>query len=89
VSFPRAAMVALVAGALTAGCVHRVAPEIRRDRAVELARREARFTPSAIAADKATSQGRLEWRVTLRGRLPGQPPLLFETLIVEIRSTDR
>jgi hypothetical protein len=29
-------------------------------------------------------EGRPAWQVTLKGRLPGQPPGLFETAIVEI-----
>ena len=28
--------------------------------------------------------GRPLWRVTFRGRLPGQPPDLFETVVVEV-----
>ncbi|MGH9257326.1 MAG: hypothetical protein ACRD3C_22430, partial [Vicinamibacterales bacterium] len=42
------------------------------------------FTPDTIEAVQATSGTRAIWRVTFRGRLPGQPPGLFETAIVEI-----
>lgn len=58
--------------------------EIGLDRAIEIARGQISFQPSSIDAVKAISNGRAVWRVTIRGRLPGQPPGLFETRIVEI-----
>ena len=60
------------------------AVEISRDRAIEIARTQVTFQISSVTADKTSSSGRPLWRVTIRGRLPGQPPELFETRIVEI-----
>jgi len=81
----RAALV-LVAAVLALGatCNGRSVSEISRERAVEIARLEVSFQPDSIQADRTTSGARPLWRVTLRGRLPGQPPGLFETAIVEI-----
>jgi hypothetical protein len=45
---------------------------------------ERESQPESIEAERAISAGRAVWRVTFRGRLPGQPPLLFETIIVEV-----
>lgn len=58
--------------------------EITRERAIEIARPQARFAATSIDVVKATVRGRPIWRVTLRGSLPGQPPGLFETRVVEI-----
>jgi hypothetical protein len=58
--------------------------EISRERAVTIARSQASFVPDSIDAQRLTSSGIPVWRVTLRGRLPGQPPPLFETVIVEV-----
>ena len=60
------------------------ATEITRERAIELARSRVSFQPESIEAERAFESTRPVWRVTLRGRLPGQPPGLFETVIVEI-----
>jgi hypothetical protein len=60
------------------------AVEITRDRAVQIARQEITFDPTSTVARKGTSGRRRVWRVEFRGRLPGQPPMLFETRIVEI-----
>lgn len=57
---------------------------ITRERAIAIARTQVKWTPFDETATRATSNGRQIWRVTLKGRLPGQPPLLFETLIVEL-----
>lgn len=57
---------------------------ITRDRAMAIARTQVTWTPFDVAAVRVTSNGRPIWRVTLKGRLPGQPPLLFETAIVEL-----
>lgn len=59
-------------------------PEINRERAIEIARAYVSFQPDSIEAVRTTSGARAIWRVTFRGRLPGQPPLLFETIIVEV-----
>lgn len=58
--------------------------EVSRDRAIEIARKQVTFALTSIEAQKATSGGTPVWRITLRGRLPGQPPMLFETRVVEI-----
>ena len=73
----------LIAG--LAACAPRApSPEITREHAIEIARREVSFTPDQIDAVRATSGLTPVWRVTLRGRRPGQPPELFETAVVEI-----
>jgi hypothetical protein len=71
-------------GVVLAGCARPPAREIGRDRAVAIARSQIGFQPSNIDAVKASAAGRPIWRVTIRGRLPGQPPELFETRIIEI-----
>ncbi len=58
--------------------------EISRERAIEIAQPNVSFEPESIEAERATSAGRAVWRVTFRGRLPGQPPGLFETAIIEV-----
>lgn len=61
--------------------------EVSRERAIEIARQEVKFTPESIDAVRATSEGPghpAVWRVTVKGRLPDQPPGLFETRIFEI-----
>jgi len=42
------------------------------------------FTPDTTDAELTTASGVRVWRVTFRGRLPGQPPGLFETAIVDV-----
>ena len=59
-------------------------PEISRERAIEIARVEVTFTPDSVDAMLTESGER--WVVTFRGRLPGQPPGLFETRIVEVNA---
>ena len=61
-----------------------LAKEISRERAIEIARPHVSFQPDSVAAERTASGTRRVWRVTFRGRLPGQPPGLFETAIVEI-----
>ena len=58
--------------------------EISRERAIEIARQEIHFSANSVEAVRATSMGRDVWRVTFKGRLPDQPPDLFETRIFEI-----
>ena len=58
--------------------------EISRERAIEIARSQVSFEPDTVDAERAASTAGSVWRVTLRGRLPGQPPGLFETAIVDI-----
>ena len=70
---------------LTLGCASAPRPaEVTRDRAVALARAQVSFEPFEIKARRTRTNGRAVWRVELKGRLPGQPPLLFETAVVEI-----
>lgn len=57
---------------------------ITREQAIEIARTEVSFQPDTVEATLDRSGERPLWRVTFRGRLPGQPPGLFETRIVEI-----
>ena len=45
------------------------------------------FQPDSVEAVPSTSAERPMWRVTFRGRLPGQPAGLFETIIVEVDSS--
>ena len=58
--------------------------QISREQAIEIAREEVSFQPDSIEAVLFESRGRPLWRVTFRGRLPGQPPGLFETAIIEV-----
>ena len=83
---PNAAILCLAAVfSLAATCAGpSPAAEISRERAIEIARPHVSFQPDSVEAERATSAGRAVWRVTFRGRLPGQPPLLFETMIVEV-----
>lgn len=81
----RAGLHCLAAAAVVAiTCPGPPASEISRARAIEIARPHVSFQPQSIEAERATSAGRAIWRMTFRGRLPGQPPLLFETIIVEV-----
>ena len=60
---------------------------ITREQAIEIARQEVSFEPESTEAVLTTSDEREVWRVTFMGRLPGQPPGLFETIIVEVDSS--
>lgn len=57
---------------------------VTREQAIEIARKEVSFPPDTIEATLVQSDERRVWRVTFRGRLPGQPPGLFETRIVDV-----
>jgi hypothetical protein len=57
---------------------------IARERAIAIAEQQVRWQPFDVQATRLTAGGRSVWRVTLKGRLPGQPPLLFETAVVEV-----
>ena len=70
----------LVVGATCGG----PSQEVPRERAIDVARQHVSFTPDSVVAERATVHTRLVWRVTFRGRLPGQPPGLFETIIIAI-----
>jgi hypothetical protein len=70
---------------LTLGCASAPRPaEVTRERAVAVARAQVSFEPFEIKARRTRTNGRAVWRVELKGRFPGQPPLLFETAVVEI-----
>ena len=58
--------------------------EITRERAIEIVRPQVQFKADTVEAVRATSMGREVWRVTFKGRLPDQPPDLFETRVFEI-----
>lgn len=80
-------LLAVAVAALGAVCDPPTEPtEISRERAIDIARPEAMFAPDSVEASQVTSEGRSLWRVTFKGRLPDQPPELFETVIVEIDS---
>ena len=83
---PNSAILCLAAlTVLAAACVRpSLVNEISRERAIEIARSHVSFQPDSIDAVRTTSGARAVWRVTFRGRLPGQPPPLFETRIVEV-----
>lgn len=81
---PRLVSYVAVAALLGTACTHAAAGGITRDRAIEIARSQVTFSVSSVDAQAVTVRGRPVWRVTLRGRLPGQPAELFETRIVEI-----
>ena len=57
---------------------------ITRDRAIEIARKDLAFKPDSVDALQTTAEQRPIWRVTFKGRLPDQPPGLFETAIVDV-----
>ena len=57
---------------------------ISRERAITIARSQISFAPDTVDAQLSTTAAASVWRVTFRGRLPGQPPPLFETVIVEV-----
>jgi Peptidase propeptide and YPEB domain len=76
----------LVATVLSLGttCVGPSPQEISRERAIEIAQPHLSFQPDSTEAERASAGARPVWRVTFRGRLPNQPPGLFETAIVEV-----
>ena len=69
---------------LASACTGPSPTEISSERAIEIARPHVSFTPQTVEAVRATSGSRGVWRVTFKGQLPGQPPGLFETTIVEV-----
>ena len=79
------ASLALVAVTCPAGPAE---PRITREQAVAIAEREVSFQPDQVEAVLVASGERTVWQVTLRGRLPGQPPGLFETVMVEVDAAD-
>ena len=77
------APLALMAVTCPAGPVE---SQVTREQAIEIARQEVSFEPDSVEAVLSTSEVPV-WRVTFRGRLPGQPSGLFETIIVEVDAT--
>lgn len=57
-------------------------PEIGRDEAVELAREHVDFEVRSVDAERSTEQGRPVWRITFRGRPPGEGNAMGEVVIV-------
>ena len=80
---PHAVLVAILV-ALAIACTGPSDAEISRERAIEIARGRISFQPDTTEATRTTSNNRPVWRVTFRGRLPGQPPGLFETAVVDV-----
>lgn len=78
-----AAKFVLVASVLV-GLACPAQPAVSRERAIDIARQELSFEPDSVAAELETHDERQIWRVVFTGRLPGQPPGLFETRIVDI-----
>ena len=73
------------AALLMMACAHQARQgEMSRDRAIAIAKAQVRFEPFEVDARRTRTNGRQVWRVVLKGRLPGQPPMLFETAVVEI-----
>ena len=71
--------------ALLTACVHPAgAREITRDRAIEIARSQVPFPVTSVTVVRHGASGRRAWRVTFRGTAAGQPPELFEILIVDV-----
>ena len=68
-------------------CAHLRVTELSRDRAITIAKMQVRFDPFDATADRKRTSAGTVWRVVLKGRLPGQPPMLFETAVVEIDAT--
>ena len=61
--------------------------QITREQAIEIARPQVSFEPDTVDAELVTVETRDVWRVTFTGRLPGQPPGLFETVVIEVDAT--
>ena len=79
---PFAIVLVAAAFSVAATCGPRTA--INRERAITIARSQVSFTPDSVEAQLTTTGGASIWRVTFRGRLPDQPPPLFETVVVEV-----
>lgn len=72
---------AIIAVACPAGPVD---SSLTREQAIEIARSEVSFNPESVEVELLASREMPVWRVTFRGRLPSQPPGLFETMIVYV-----
>ena len=67
-----------------------VAPQVTEEQAVNIAKRQVLFEPEAIDAEMSPDEAQSIWRVTMRGRLPGQSVFEFEsaTVVVDAHSGD-
>lgn len=63
------------------------AQEIGREEAVEKARAHVDFEVRSVDAEKTTEQGRPVWRITFRGRPPGEGHAMGEVVIVVLDRT--
>ncbi|MCE2543324.1 MAG: PepSY domain-containing protein [Acidobacteria bacterium] len=61
-----------------------VEPQVSEQQAVDVARRQVLFEPEAVDAEMAADAQPPVWRVTLRGRLPGQSVFDFEEATVTV-----
>lgn len=61
-----------------------IEPQIDESRAIEIATRQVLFEPEATEAVMDDAAEPPVWRVTMRGRLPGQSVFAFEEAVVEI-----
>lgn len=75
------APLALVALGCPAGVVE---PRISEEQAVDAARRQVLFDPEEIDAELAADAAAPVWRVTLRGRQPGQSVFDFAEATVTV-----
>jgi hypothetical protein len=57
-------------------------PELTREEAVEIAREHVELEIRSIDAERTTEQGRPVWRITFRGRPPGEGSAVGEVVIV-------
>ena len=61
-----------------------VEPQVDEAQAIDIATRQVLFEPEATEAELDSETQPPVWRVTLRGRLPGQSVFSFEEASVEI-----
>lgn len=61
--------------------------EIGEEEAVETAREHVDFEVRSVDAEKTTEQGRPVWRITFRGRPPGEGNAMGEVVIVILDRT--
>ena len=59
-------------------------PQVGEEQAVDVARRQVLFEAESVEAELAAGEDPPVWRVTLRGRLPGQSVFEFEEATVTV-----
>lgn len=59
-------------------------PQVGEEQAVAVAGRQVLFEPESVEAEMDTEADPPVWRVTLRGRLPGQSVFEFEEATVTV-----